>query len=477
MATPIPGNDAPFSLKEAARATGGELFGDADHVQGVTTDSRGDLAGKLFVALEGERFDGHDFVKAAVRAGAAAVLVSREVDAGAAAVLRVPSTLDALGALARLHRRRWGGTMVAVGGSAGKTTTRSAISQVLDELFPGAVHFARGNLNNRVGVPMVLFGLRPEHRFAVVEIGTNTGGEVARLTEIVSPDVAVLTLIDIEHAEGLGDLDAIEAEEGALLSGVGPRATAIGNADDARVAHQLECSPASRKIGYGTAPGADYRLLARRARGLGAARLEVERPSSNGREVVRFDSGLVGAPGALAALAALAVADRLAPAPIDPSVVSKALATRGEPGRLDPLVLADGTVLLDDTYNANPPSMKSSIEAARELAMLRGARLVLVLGEMRELGASSEREHKVLASAIAESGARALVAVAGDAELFVAPARAARIDAVFAPDAGSAVAPVLARVGAGDVVLIKASRGIGAERVVEGLVSAKGRAA
>lgn len=474
MATPIPQNRVAFSLVEAARATAGTLSGDVTEVRGVTTDSRGELAGKLFVALEGERFDGHDFVGAAVRAGAAAVLVSRDVDAGGATELRVASTLDALGALARFHRRRWGGTLIAVGGSAGKTTTKSAVAAVLSELHPGAVHFSRGNLNNRVGVPMVLLGLEPEHRLAVVEVGTNAPGEVAALGAVAEPDMALLTLIDVEHAEGLGDLDSIEAEEGALFRGA---ATAVGNADDARVVRQLERCSASCKLRYGTASGADYRLLAREPRAQGGARLDVERPGARGREAISLETSLVGLPGALASLGAFAVAECVAGAAVDPARVSTALGRVGEPGRLSLLQLGDGTLLLDDTYNANPASMKSSIAAAREIAVARGARLVLVLGEMRELGASSRDEHAALARAVVESGASALVAIAGDAALLVDAARAARIDAAFAPDAGSAIDPVLARVQVGDVVLVKASRGVEAERVVERLVSAKGRAA
>jgi UDP-N-acetylmuramoyl-tripeptide--D-alanyl-D-alanine ligase len=474
MATPIPDNRAAFSLVEAAHATGATLSGDATEVRGVTTDSRGDLAGKLFVALEGERFDGHDFVGAAVRAGAAAVLVNRDADAGTATQLRVASTLDALGALARLHRRRWGGTLVAIGGSAGKTTTRSAVSAVLSALHPGAVHFSHGNLNNRVGVPMVLFGLEPEHRFAVIEVGTNAPGEVRELGAISEPDVAVLTLIAVEHAEGLGDLDAIEAEEGALFRDA---ATAVGNADDARVSRQLDDSSALKKIRYGASAGADYRLLGREPRALGGTRVHVERPGTRGREAVSLETSLVGLPGALAALAAFAIAEHVAGASVDPTRVSAALGRAGEPGRLSVLQLGDGTLLLDDTYNANPASMKSSIAVARELATERGARLVLVLGEMRELGASSKQEHAALARAVAESGASALVAVAGDAALLVDPARAARIDATFAPDVAGAIEPALARVRPGDVVLVKASRGVEAERVVARLVSAKGRAA
>lgn len=473
MATPIPENRAALSLAEIAGATGGEVrAGSAESVRGVTTDSRGDVAGKLFVALEGENFDGHEFAAQAVSAGAAAVLVSREIPlARDVTMVRVPSTLEALGRLSRLHRRRWGGTLVAIGGSAGKTTTKTAVASVLEALMPGAVHAARGNLNNQVGVPMVLFGLEPGHRVAVVEIGTNQRGEVDKLAAVSEPDVALVTLIALEHAEGIGDLDAVEAEEGALLSALGPGGTAIGNVDDVRVRRQLERSPAGLKIGYGTVPEAAYRLLSREPRGLTAAHLAIHRPSGD----AELDIGLCGLPGALAALGALAVADRVLGEPVDAARAAAAIAA--EPGRLSPLVLGDGTVVLDDSYNANPASVKSSVEVAREIARARDARLVLVIGEMRELGAASAREHTALGRELGAGVAAALVLVGGDAELMLAPARAGGLDAVFVADAESALGPVLERVRPGDVVLVKASRGVRAERIVDGLVQAKGRAA
>src|ERR1700742_74103 len=173
MATPIPANTVSFTVAEVAQATSGKFARGAAGVavDGVTTDSRGAVAGKLFVALVGEHFDGHRFAADAVRAGAKALPVTRaaglEGVAEAVPVVEVDDTLVALGALARVHRRRWGGTVVAVAGSAGKTTTRSAISAALEAVLPGAVHSVAGNLNNRIGVPMVLFGVLPEHGAAV----------------------------------------------------------------------------------------------------------------------------------------------------------------------------------------------------------------------------------------------------------------------------------------------------------------------
>jgi UDP-N-acetylmuramoyl-tripeptide--D-alanyl-D-alanine ligase len=481
MATPIPENRVELTLAEIARATGGEVrAGRETIVRGVTTDSRGDVRGKLFVALEGENFDGHAFVADAARGGADAVMVSRNVDVPTGvAVVRVGSTLPALGALARFQRHRWAGTLVAVAGSAGKTTTKTAIAAALEAVFPGAVHAAAGNLNNLVGVPMVLFGLGDAHRAAVVEIGTNRRGEVAELGAMVEPDIAVLTLIAVEHAAGIGDLDAIEAEEGSLFDRLGPAGTAIGNGDDARVRRQLEQCEAERLISYGTAPDVGYRVVERAPSALGRASLLLERPAGERPERVRVETSLVGLPGALAVAAAFAVADRVAGKRVDAASIERELAKvgSGEPGRLSPIPLGDGGLLLDDSYNSNPASVLSAVSAAQEIARVRDARLLLVLGEMRELGKLSESEHKDVGAAVGKSAACALVAVGGDARHLSEAAQGAGLDAVFAEDPASALLLVLDRVRPGDVVLVKASRGVRAERIVEGLIEAKGSAA
>jgi len=482
MATPIPSNTARFSIEEVASATGGTLRNVSAPltVDGVTTDSRGDARGKLFVALTGEHFDGHRFAADARGAGAAALLVRRgAVIDGSGPVVEVDDTLVALGALARLHRKRWGGTVVAVAGSAGKTTTRSAIAAALEAVAPSAVHSVPGNLNNRVGVPMVLLGLESRHGIAVVEIGTNQRGEVRELTAIAAPNVGVLTLVDVEHAEGLGTLDDIENEEGDLLRGLPKNGSAIANGDDPRVVHQLVGAAAKRKITYGTRGAVDYRIERRETVGLEGSRITIERPRGRSRETIHLEVPLLGLPGALAVAAAVAVADRVAARTVPIDRLASALQSRalGEPGRLRPVELSDGTIVLDDSYNANPASIRAAVATARELADDRAARLVLVLGEMRELGAAAREEHDAVGRDVAASGAASLVAVGGDATRFVAPALAAGIDAVFAVDADHAVSEVLARVREGDVVLVKASRGVRAERVVEALVSAKGRAA
>jgi len=476
MASLIPQNSAEFSLSQVATLCDGSLHGNDAQCVGVTTDTRADLRGQLFVALRGERFDGHDFAAQALAQGAAGVVVERELPGLTAAVV-VPSTLSALGALAAAHRQRWAKRIVGVAGSAGKTTTRSAITALLDALHPGSVHFAAGNLNNLIGVPMVLLGLQPEHSIGVVEIGTNAPGEVRTLSALASPDLAVLTLIGLEHTEGLGDLDGIEREEGEIWTGLGREGLAVTNADDERVQRTLQSVAPIRSFSYGYAEGANYRLRTRTPNALGGSALDIERRTPFSADAIRLDTPLLGEAGAYATLAALAVAEWISQAALEPALVSAALSAAGEPGRLTPIELRDGTVVLDDSYNSNPASVKSSLATAREIARARGARLVLVVGEMRELGALAAEQHAEVGGFIAESGAALLLALVGDAERFVAPAQRAGIDSLFAENSEQGLELLLSRLQPKDVVLVKASRGVRAERLVRGLCDAKGRAA
>lgn len=476
MASAIPENNARFSLAEIATLTGGTLFGASDHsVEGVVTDSRANAAKKLFVALPGERYDGHAFVTGALRAGATALLVEREVGEPGVPVVRVDSTYAALAKLAQAHRRRWAGRLVAVAGSAGKTTTRSAISAALEAVSPGSVHFVPGNLNNRVGVPLVLFGLAERHRYAVIEIGTNALGEVAELTRVAEPEVGVLTLIGLEHTEGLGSLSAIEEEEGSLFACLSPEAVAIGNSDDARVARQLAAAKVRRRLGYGFGEGADYRVIERTQGELGGARVVVARPSD---APITIDCALVGHAGAYAMAAAVAAAEACSGRALAQAELAAALSRVGvgEPGRLTPIALGERILLLDDSYNSNPASLPSSVAAARELLDARGGRLLLVLGEMRELGEESPRLHRESGQAIAGTEASLVVGVAGDARWLLEPFAEAGVATYFAQDADAALRKLESELRPGDVVLVKASRGVRAERIVQALVASRGGA-
>ncbi len=476
-AATLPTNDVVFSLGDVARATGGVLRGDAGEsvVRGVSTDSRADLRGKLFVALVGERFDGHDFLLRAAAQGAAALLVEREVSS-TLPTIRAGSTLAALGALGALRRQRWGGRVVAVAGSAGKTTTRAALSALLEAVEPGGVHYARGNFNNLIGVPLVLLSLGERERLAVVELGTNRPGEVETLTRMAAPDLGVLTLIGYEHTEGLGDLDGVEAEEGALFSSLG-QGVAVGNVDDERVARQLARAP-GRRVSYGRRAEADYRFEVQALSAAGSD-LEVRRRRGDREVVTPFRISTLGDAGAYAACAALASVETLLGREVSKAELDRAFASSvaSEAGRLCPVELTGGILLLDDTYNSNPESVESSLKTARQLADLRRASLVLVLGEMRELGRLSLKLHRQVGEAAAAQRPELLIAVAGDARELAQAAAARGVKTEFVAEADAAAALLAERLTAPAVVLVKASRGVRAEKVVERLIAIRGRAA
>ncbi|MEN9579103.1 MAG: hypothetical protein RJA70_2112 [Pseudomonadota bacterium] len=471
MATPIPTNEAAFTLGEVRRVCGALpnaaalSLGDSASFCGVGTDTRAGLQRKLFVALSGERFDAHDYLSEAFAAGATCALVERDVET-TLPTLRVDSTLDALGALGHAHRARWGKRVVAVAGSAGKTTTRSLTAALLLRLRGGRVHFPLGNLNNRVGVPMVLFGLQSEHELLVVEIGTNRTGEVEALAKICVPSVGILTLIDLEHTEGLGGLDSIEAEEGALLRYT--KDVAIGNGDDERVRRQILAASVPHKVLYGYAENNDYCVrgatLERSSEGF-LMRVQLHRPD---RSELWFRTPFLGKPGVLASVAAVATAEALSGAWLSPEQVEPAFAEPDarQGGRLQPLVLRDGTVVIDDSYNANPSSVLAGLEFAAELAALQGARLHAVLGEMRELGSMAEAEHKKIGEALNRFPLASLIAVSGAARHFVSPGVP---NSYFVGNSDQALQTLRSELRPGDVVLVKASRGVGAERVVHGL--------
>lgn len=474
MATPIPQNRARFALEAVLGVTAGRLWLPAgvaapQAVVGVTSDSRAVEAGALFVALTGDRFDGHGFLSMAKSRGASLALVARPCPVAIPQVV-VASPLIALGELARHHRQRWcksgTRTSVAIVGSAGKTTTRAATSALLSERFgAGAVHATPGNLNNRIGVPYVLLGLSSEHRYAVLELGTNRVGEVALLRRLVAPDVAVLTLIELEHSEGLGGLDGIEREEGSALLDV---KLAIGNGDDARVRRQLR--RAGAHLSYGFGERCDYRARALTVNADGRTTFEVARPTG---VALRVAAPRPGKPVVYAALAALAVAEYCSGSALSAAELEASLCAESaqQAGRLKLVRLAGGVLVLDDSYNANPASMRAAIETARELTLQRGGRLHLVLGEMRELGSFEAMAHASLRAQIEAALPHSVFAVGPAAVGYLQPHRSRRH---WIAEPCDALEPLLGELAPGDVVLVKGSRGVQTERLVKELTRLKG---
>jgi len=475
MSTPIPPNSARLTAAAAAAATGGRVRDGGDRVAcGIVSDSRAVTSGCAFVALRGQRWDGHDYVGAAIDAGAVLVVVEpgRAPPHGSADVVEVDDTLRAWGDLARAHVRAWreaSRAVFAITGSAGKTTTKEFCAALAGSV--GKTHSTAGNLNNRVGTPAMAFGLGPEHRFAVFEIGMSLPGEIAALARILEPDAGVITNIGLAHAAGVGGTRAAVArEKGDLFAALGPAAVAVACFDDAAAMQQLERARGARIVTFGVGDGADYRLVDRAAGWEGSSLHFVRRGAGPPCRVRLPIPGEVAALDFLGALAAVeAVSGPLAKDAIDGALAS---GMKLPPGRMQPRLLRSGTTILDDAYNANPESVRAALRTLGELA--RGRRAVVVLGEMCELGPSGGDEHASLGHAVAQAGVDVIVSCGGIADRTALEAEKAGVRAIRVSGAEAAARSAVAVVAPGDVVLVKASRSIGAERVVDALVAAGG---
>ena len=475
MSTAIPRNAATFTTAAVARATRGKILrGDPAVLhRGATTDSRAIEKGSVFVALRGERFDGHAFVADAVKRGATLVAVEQlgEIPVDVA-VIAVEDTLVAWGDLASAHLASWkarGGRVVAITGSAGKTTTKEMCASLLARA--GAVHATAGNLNNRIGVPAVVLGLEDRHAFAVVEMGLSEPGEIARLTEIAPPEVALITNVGLAHAGGVGGgEDDVAREKGAIFAAIREDGTAVVNADDARVVAESKRSN-GRAITFGRAKDADYRLASRESLGARGSRVDITR----GGEVVSVELPIVGEAAALDFAAALAAAEAVARnelAMVD--IAAAAASLRVPAGRASIRTLADGSLVIDDSYNANPDSMRSAIRALSEIAASEGRRAVIVIGEMRELGPRAEAEHAAIGDEIVRCKVALAIGCGGLASAALDRAEAGGVRVLRASNAGNAAKMAVSEIGPKDVVLVKASRGVAAEVVVEALAEARG---
>ena len=475
MATPIGANGAAVDARAVAEATGGRVVRSTEGrvAHGVTTDSRAVVPGGAFVALRGEKHDAHAFVGAAIDAGAALVVVERgrATDDARADAVEVDDTLVAWGAIARAHLRAWrsanaAARVVAITGSAGKTTTKELCAALLRTV--GECHATAGNLNNRVGVPAVVLELEARHRFAVIEVGMSLPGEIAALAGIVEPDVAVITNVGLAHAGGVGGaIDDVAREKGALFEGVRPGGVCVANADDPAVVAQLARAPGSARVtSFGREGAAQYRLLDREPLGPEGSRVRIDR---HGRDVVSVVLPIPGEAAAVDFAAALAAADVATDDAIDPARALGSLAPI--PGRMR-VRRSGGLTVLDDAYNANPGSMRAALST---LAECGDGRRVAVLGEMKELGPTAEREHAALADAVVAAGVALLVSCGGLADVLARAVQSRGVEVVLAESAEQASRDVVARVRPGDVILVKASRSVGAERVVDALLAGEGR--
>jgi UDP-N-acetylmuramoyl-tripeptide--D-alanyl-D-alanine ligase len=430
---------------------------------GWSIDSRTVRPGDVFFALRGPNHNGHDYVLEVLGKGAVAAVIDLDMDipAEAGEVFRVPDVLQALQNLASFARAHWGGEVIGVTGSAGKTTTKDIIAEMLSEVIPTAKN--EGNLNNHVGLPLSLLRLDESARVAVLEMGMNHAGEIQRLAEIARPNVGVVTNVGWAHMEAFESIDGIAAAKRELIDALPPEGAAVLNADDPRVA-SFRHFYAGRSILYGQSRHAEMRAEDVEY-SLDGARFRVGE--------VRFETQLTGRHNVSNILAGLAAArvDGIDPARLTSRVRSlKPGKMRGE--RLQ----RQGILIYNDCYNSNPDAVRAMVDVLRDTP---ARRRIAVLGEMLELGRWAEPLHRDVGKYVAESGIHVLIGIRGAARLMVDAAQLAGLptDAAFFwddPREAGRLARSLAQPG--DAILFKGSRGVKVELALEEFLSLGGEA-
>lgn len=450
-----------FSEEQVLKATGGRKVRPAGRssFDAVCTDTRKLEPGCLFVALKGERFDAHAFLAQAAEAGAAGAVVHSGFEVPPLpegfGVYAVEDTQVALGGLARFHRFRFQIPVGAVGGSNGKTTTKEMVAAILETRGPALR--TEGNLNNEIGVPLTLFRLEPKHVSAVIEMGMNHAGEMTRLANIAHPNAAVLTVIQPEHLEGLGSLEGVARAEAELFRALPANATAVVNVDDPHIVREsrgLTC----KTLTFGREAGAQVRLSAIEKLGREGLRVTVTEDGA----AQTFRLSFLGEHNAHNATAAFALARALG---YSAEECARGLeAARPYARRLNVVDAPGGVTVLDDCYNANTESVIAALDTVRDLAATQQGRAIAVLGDMLELGPGELDEHRKVGA-----HARGSVALAA----FFGPRSAATKDAAglgsHFEQVDALVAWLQPQLREGDVVLVKGSRGMKLERVVDAL--------
>jgi UDP-N-acetylmuramoyl-tripeptide--D-alanyl-D-alanine ligase len=442
-----------LELHEVAGAMGASGRPPSVKVTGWSVDTRTQNPGDVYFALRGPNHDGHDFVGAAVDKGASAVVVESGFgirDSGFGTVLAVPDTLRALQQVGRWARKKWGGTVVGVTGSAGKTTTKDAIAHLLGPDVGRTV----GNLNNHVGVPLSILRLPDKSRAAVLEMGMNHSGEIQALAEIARPEIGVVTNVGYAHVEFFDSIDGVAAAKRELIESLPKDGVAVLNADDPRVLRFREVHT-GWSVTFGFSEAADVRAEAAEF-GAGGTRFRALG--------VDYETGLTGRHAVMNLLAAIAVSTVFG---VAPERLREAVRTftvgkmRGE--KLE----HNGIQVWNDCYNSNPEAAESMIDVLRETP---ARRRIAVLGEMLELGHAADELHRRVGRYAAEHAVDLLIGVRGSARAMVDEAREAGLRngaAVFFDDPADAGEFARAAAHEGDAVLFKGSRGVRVERALE----------
>ena len=467
-------NRVPLSFGDVAAATGGQLIRghETQPVEGISIDSRTLVPGDLFVAIRGERFDGHRFVADAFARGALGAVVdaggggeaggSWAQVGGTSALLTVEDTTRALQEVARHVRRRSGARVVAITGSAGKTTTKEIAAAFL--AVRHRVYRNRGNLNNHIGLPLSLLELRSCPDVAVVELGMNHPGEIRTLVSVAEPDVRVWTNVGDAHMGFFASADAIADAKGEILEQARPGDVLVANADDPRIAARIGAFGGS-VVTFGVDAPAEVRASSVVVRGLEGTTAQVSTPAGE----FHLETPLLGMANLSNVLAATAVAVHFG-VPLD-AIAGAATGLRPAPHRGELIRLPGGLTLVDDSYNSSPSALARALETVA--GATGSARKIAVLGEMLELGSHATTLHERCGRAAAAAGLHLLITVGGGAARTMAEAAvAAGMPAPSVIHVGSsaeATEVAVARTRPGDLVLVKGSRGIGTDVVVERL--------
>ncbi len=440
-----------LDLQEVARAIAAAGEVPALAVAGWSVDTRTEQPGDVYFALRGANRDGHDFVPQALERGAAAVVVEAARGAGPnGKAMRVADTQVALAELARWARRKWGGTVIGVTGSAGKTTTKDAIAHLLE--VRGPVGRTVGNLNNHIGVPLSILRLPDAARTAVLEMGMNHAGELRTLAGVARPEIGVVTNVGYAHVEFFDSIEGIAAAKRELIESLPRDGVAVLNADDARVRAFRDVHP-GRSVTFGFSEDADVR-----AEGLA----EGENGTRFRALGIDFETGLTGRHAVMNLLAALAVARAME---LPPEELREAVASFTVGDMRGGRSIHNGIVVWNDCYNSNPEAAQRMIDV---LGRTRAARRFAVLGEMLELGHAAEALHRQVGVYAAQHGVDVLIGVRGQARLLVEAAAAEGISsAQFFEDPAEAGEFVRRMAHDGDAVLFKGSRGVRMERALE----------
>jgi UDP-N-acetylmuramoyl-tripeptide--D-alanyl-D-alanine ligase len=437
-------------------AASGE-FPAGDVAEGFSIDSRTVRNGQLFFAVRGERLDGHDFVEQALEGGAVAAVVRKDQLSRYVAskrLLAVDDTLAALQTLAASLRSLWGKPLIAVTGSAGKTTTKEAIAHVLSARF--RVLKSEGNFNNHFGLPLMLLKLNPEYDLAVVEMGMSHAGEIRTLAKIAQPNIGVVTNVAPVHLEFFDSLAGIARAKYELIESLPASGTAVLNADDEYVS-QFGRDFKGKVVMYGTRATAGVRAENKHSNGANGT--EFDLVIAGLRERAKLP--LVGEHNVLNGLAAVAVGVELG---LKPSEAVHALATLSAADKRGQVLQVGNITVINDCYNSNPKALNAMVDA---LAAMKAKRRILIAGEMLELGSASEELHRQAGQYAVQKNLDVLLGVRGLARFMVESAKQAGMRGEFLASAEDAGAWLGREAKDGDVILLKGSRGVKLEKALE----------